>query len=56
MMAEREGFEPSIEIALYTPLAGERLQPLGHFSVNKDMICITLNLRFFQCYFAKKYS
>ena len=32
-LEEREGFEPSIEIALYTPLAGERLQPLGHLSI-----------------------
>ena len=32
-MAEREGFEPSIRDKPYTPLAGERLQPLGHLSV-----------------------
>ena len=32
-MAEKEGFEPSIRDKPYTPLAGERLQPLGHFSV-----------------------
>ena len=31
-MAEREGFEPSIRFKTYTPLAGERLQPLGHLS------------------------
>ena len=31
-MAEREGFEPSIEIAPYTPLAGEHLRPLGQLS------------------------
>ncbi len=31
-MAEKEGFEPSIRDKPYTPLAGERLQPLGHFS------------------------
>jgi hypothetical protein len=31
-MAEREGFEPSIGFNAYTPLAGERLQPLGHLS------------------------
>ena len=30
-MAEKEGFEPSIGVT-YTPLAGERLRPLGHFS------------------------
>ena len=32
-MAEKEGFEPSIRDKPYTPLAGERLQPLGHFSI-----------------------
>ena len=31
ILAEREGFEPSIGVT-YTPLAGERLQPLGHLS------------------------
>ncbi len=29
-MAEREGFEPSMGDKAHTPLAGERLQPLGH--------------------------
>ena len=33
LMAEKEGFEPSIRFKTYTPLAGERLQPLGHLSV-----------------------
>ena len=36
-MAEKEGFEPSIRDKPYTPLAGERLQPLGHFS-NQDIL------------------
>ena len=31
-MAEKEGFEPSVGYKTYTPLAGERLQPLGHLS------------------------
>ena len=31
-MAEREGFEPSMRFYPHTPLAGERLQPLGHLS------------------------
>ena len=31
-VAEREGFEPSIRDKPHTPLAGERLQPLGHLS------------------------
>ena len=32
LMAEREGFEPSMGYKTHTPLAGERLQPLGHLS------------------------
>ncbi len=32
IMAEREGFEPSIRDKPDTPLAGERLRPLGHLS------------------------
>ncbi len=32
-MAEREGFEPSMGVKAHTPLAGERLRPLGHLSV-----------------------
>ncbi len=32
ILAEKEGFEPSIRDKPDTPLAGERLQPLGHFS------------------------
>ena len=35
-VAEREGFEPSIGFKAYTPLAGERLQPLGHLSGNLE--------------------
>ncbi len=31
-VAEREGFEPSMGDKTHTPLAGERLQPLGHLS------------------------
>src|SRR5215218_7859644 len=30
--AEREGFEPSMEVSPHTRLAGECLQPLGHLS------------------------
>ena len=40
-MAEREGFEPSMGYKTHTPLAGERLQPLGHLSV-KSMIRLQL--------------
>ena len=32
IVAEREGFEPSMGFNTHTPLAGERLQPLGHLS------------------------
>jgi hypothetical protein len=35
-MAEKERFELSMEVSPHTRLAGERLQPLGHFSV---MLC-----------------
>ena len=31
-MAEREGFEPSVEYNPHTRLAGEHLRPLGHLS------------------------
>ena len=31
-MADPEGFEPSIRVSRYTPLAGERFQPLSHRS------------------------
>ena len=42
-MAEREGFEPSIRDKPYTPLAGERLQPLGHLSVENYLIYIVID-------------
>ena len=32
-LAEREGFEPSIEVTPYAGLANLCLQPLGHLSV-----------------------
>ena len=38
-LAEREGFEPSIGVKAYTPLAGERLQPLGHLSEEGILYC-----------------
>ena len=31
-VAEREGFEPSVEVSPHTRLAGEHLRPLGHLS------------------------
>ena len=33
LLAEREGFEPSIRFNPYTHFPGVRLQPLGHLSV-----------------------
>ncbi len=36
-MAERKGFEPSRRYNTPTPLAGERLRPLGHLSAFVDM-------------------
>ena len=38
-MAEREGFEPSVECEPYNCLAGSCLQPLGHLSA--PSVCIT---------------
>jgi hypothetical protein len=32
LLAEREGFEPSIQVTPYTGLANQRLRPLGHLS------------------------
>ena len=40
-MAEREGFEPSIPFKQYTPLAGERLRPLGHLSVTDQAVLVS---------------
>ncbi len=33
LLAEKEGFEPSLRLSHTTPLAGEPLRPLGYFSV-----------------------
>ena len=41
-MAVREGFEPSIRDKPYTPLAGERLQPLGHLTSILKQLCLLL--------------
>ncbi len=32
LLAEREGFEPSIRVAPHTAFREQRLQPLGHLS------------------------
>lgn len=33
MLAEKEGFEPSVEFNPHTRLAGEHHRPLGHLSI-----------------------
>ena len=55
-MAEREGFEPSIGVKAYTPLAGERLQPLGHLSEEGILYWIILNEYFRNNGLIKYYS
>ena len=37
VMAEKEGFEPSLRLSHTTPLAGEPLRPLGYFSMSSDV-------------------
>ncbi len=37
-MAEREGFEPSVQFKLHNALAGRHLQPLGHLSKGMDTV------------------
>ena len=39
-LAEREGFEPSVEVSPHTRLAGEHLWPLGHLS-GWASLCVT---------------
>ena len=36
VLAEKEGFEPSLRSSRTTPLAGEPLRPLGYFSKPKE--------------------
>ena len=55
-MAEREGFEPSIGVKAYTPLAGERLQPLGHLSEEGILYCNYIERVFRNRPFGKYYS
>ena len=38
LLAEGEGFEPSIELTPYTELATQRLQPLGHPSAGGPVL------------------
>ncbi len=52
-MAVKEGFEPSIRDKPYTPLAGERLQPLGHLTVlRRHILRFTENMS--NTFFEKK--
>ena len=37
-MAERMGFEPTIDVTTYNGLANRRLQPLGHLSKSSSSI------------------
>ena len=37
ILAEKEGFEPSMGVKAHTPLAGEPLRPLGHLSGFVDL-------------------
>ncbi|EDP58103.1 hypothetical protein AND4_13998 [Vibrio sp. AND4] len=49
----KEGFEPSIRDKPYTPLAGERLQPLGHLTVlRRHILRFTENMS--NTFFEKK--
>ena len=41
--AEREGFEPSVPDKGYTSLAGKRLRPLSHLSIQDPHFNMTLN-------------
>ncbi len=43
-MAEREGFEPSVESDPHTRLAGEHHRPLGHLST--DIKCMAEEVGF----------
>ena len=36
--SERVGFEPTMEVSSHTPLAGERLRPLGHLSTEGKIL------------------
>ena len=42
IVAEKEGFEPSLHLSHTTPLAGEPLEPLGYFSTK-----LKFNFRYF---------
>ena len=44
MVAEREGFEPSIRFYTYARLASECLQPLGHLSFSLFAACFGLRV------------
>ena len=43
ILAEREGFEPSIRRSPYTRFPGVRLQPLGHLSKSSHKIAYRIS-------------
>ncbi len=45
ILAEKEGFEPSMGVKAHTPLAGERLQPLGHLSTYRPKSTAKIRIR-----------
>ena len=50
LLAEKEGFEPSLHLSHTTPLAGEPLEPLGYFSFSVyDML--SQNFSFVKVFF-----
>ena len=55
-MAEREGFEPSVEVSPHTRLAGEHLRPLGHLSGKASLRTMAASGPFYvrlSCYIPK---
>ena len=44
IVAEKEGFEPSLRLSHTTPLAGEPLRPLGYFSLKSSFLTFYLLL------------
>ena len=46
IVAEKEGFEPSLRLSRTTPLAGEPLRPLGYFSIKVKFTFIFIKFLF----------
>ena len=55
ILAEREGFEPSVRIATYTHFPSVRLRPLGHLSCPESIQGLgrgdSIDICIFLCYF-----